>query len=68
MRLGEAITLGEAELERELTGDEIALVGRMVDAGSEPGEIMEMLKEHVERGEGKTYRYEARGDRVVEIE
>lgn len=76
MRLGEAIEMAEDALERGLSGDEVVLVGRMVDAGKDGEEILEMLRAAAkpredggtDEDEGKTYRFEARGDRVVRIE
>lgn len=70
MRLGEAIDMAESALDRGLTGDEVALIGRMIDAGSDAADILAMLDKPVkmpDEGAGKTYRYEARGDKVVEI-
>ena len=70
MRLGEAIDMAETALGRGLNGDEITLVGRMVDAGKDAAEILAMLDVEVvipDEDDGKTYRFEARGDRVVPI-
>lgn len=68
--MGEAIDMAETALGRGLNGDEVALVGRMVDAGKDAPEILAMLDVEVEipdEDDGKTYRFEARGDRVVPI-
>lgn len=70
MRLSAAIAAAEDKLERGLSGDELALISRMVDADKAEEEILAMLEQQVPTpaDDGKVYRYEARGDRVVEIE
>jgi hypothetical protein len=71
VKLADAIEMAESALERGLNGDEIVLVGRMVDAGSDAADILEMLDKEApqpETADGRTFRYEARGDRVVQIE
>lgn len=70
MRLVEAIEMAEEALGRGLTGDEVALVGRMVDADQDEAEILAMLDLPIDKpaeDAGKTYRYEAQGNEVVEI-
>lgn len=57
-------------IDRELTADEIAMVGRLVDAGRTLEEIREYLDERVpvpSDDELETYRYEAQGASVVPI-
>jgi hypothetical protein len=70
MNLAEALEMAETALARELSGDEIVLVGRMVDADESAEDILAMLDKPTPippDDAGKTYRYEALGNRVVEI-
>lgn len=65
--------MAESALGRELGGDEVVLVGRMVEAGKDAADILEVLDKPaapMPKGEedgGRTYRFEARGDKVVRI-
>lgn len=70
--LTEVINTAESKLERMLSGEEIVMVGRMVEAGETEDKIVEVLVagEKVvapSDDELKTYRYEATGSGVVEI-
>lgn len=70
LTLAEAITAAEEQLGRKLDSDEIAIVGRLVDAEEGMDEILEILGEHVHiptDEELETIRYEAAGDGVNQI-
>ena len=70
MTLVEALDMAETALGRELNGDEVVLVGRMVDAGNDAADILAELDRPIELppdDAGKTYRYEASGSEVVPI-
>ena len=72
MTLIEALNAAEAVLGRELTADEIALVGQLVHTGSDVADVMTMLDGLVREPDLSdeditTNRYEATGTHVRPI-
>lgn len=69
--LAGTIDAAETFLDRGLTGDEVALVSRMHQAGRERADILKMLDQEVEQPkdpDGGVHRFEVAGNAVRRVQ